>query len=89
MATPRNLRMAPPSGARERYVAVFMLGLALFFPPLLVVFDMPGLTWGIPSLFLYLYSAWAVVILLIAAIAQATSHAEKEIPEPVEQDTKP
>lgn len=89
MTTPRNLRMAPPSGARERYVAVFMLGLALFFPPLLVVFDIPGLTLGIPSLFLYLYLAWASVILLIAVIAQVTSHAEKEIPESVEQDSKP
>ncbi|EHQ52512.1 hypothetical protein ECTPHS_07466 [Ectothiorhodospira sp. PHS-1] len=64
----RGLRMAPPSGARERYVAAFLLGLALFFPPLLAVFDVPTTLLGIPVLFLYLYLAWLTVILVVLLI---------------------
>ncbi|WP_205631994.1 hypothetical protein [Ectothiorhodospira sp. BSL-9] len=72
----RNLRMAPPSGARERYVAAFMLGLVLFFPPLLVVFDADGFVLGIPLLFFYLYGAWLALIILVVLIVARSSHEE-------------
>ncbi|SEL43250.1 hypothetical protein SAMN05444515_11637 [Ectothiorhodospira marina] len=72
----RNPRMTPPSGARERYVAAFMLGLALFFPPLLVVFDLDGFVLGIPALFFYLYGAWLALIVLVVLIVARSSHEE-------------
>ncbi|ANB03683.1 MAG: hypothetical protein EA372_04490 [Chromatiaceae bacterium] len=68
--------MAPPSGARERYVAAFMLGLVLFFPPLLVVFDADGFVLGIPLLFFYLYGAWLALIILVVLIVARSSHEE-------------
>ncbi|MCG5499744.1 hypothetical protein [Ectothiorhodospira lacustris] len=76
----RGLRMTPPSGARERYVAAFMLGLALFFPPLLAVFDVPATLLGIPVLFLYLYLAWLVVILVVLLIVLRTRGDEPDDP---------
>lgn len=72
----RNLRLTPPSGARERYVAAFMLGLALFFPPLLVVFDLDGFALGIPVLFFYLYGAWLALIILLILIVARSAHEE-------------
>lgn len=73
-----GLRLGPVHGARERYVAAFMLGLALLFPPLLVIFDYPGLVGGIPMLFLYLYTAWLLLILVIVLIATLAPHEESE-----------
>ncbi|MBK1692050.1 hypothetical protein [Ectothiorhodospira mobilis] len=70
-------RRLPASGARERYVAAFLLGLVLFFPPLLVVFDTTARPAGIPLLFLYLYGAWLGLILVIAWIALGSLHREE------------
>lgn len=66
----RPLRIARPSGMRERLVAVFMLGLALFNPPLLAVFGKGGTVGGVPVLFVYLFVAWIGLIVLLAAIIE-------------------
>ena len=60
----------PGSGQRrERLAALFFLGVVLFNPPLLELFDggADSTVFGVPLLYAYLFFAWAVVIALIAA----------------------
>jgi hypothetical protein len=58
--------MPTPSRTRELLVALFLLGVLLFAPPLLLVFNTASRIIGIPSLYLYLFAAWAVLIALVA-----------------------
>ena len=50
----------------ERLVAVFLLGCALFNYPFLDVFNDARSVLGIPGLYLYLFVAWAGVIVIAA-----------------------
>jgi|APTNR8051073442_1049403.scaffolds.fasta_scaffold03428_3 hypothetical protein len=54
--------------AGERLVAVFCLGVVLFSPLILALFDQGvGVTaLGVPLLYLYVFGAWALVIGLLA-----------------------
>lgn len=83
----RSLRIARPSGMRERLVAAFMLGLALFNPPLLAVFGKGGALAGVPVLYLYLFLAWIGLIVILALIIEGHGAAEQPDEAPVrEQD---
>jgi hypothetical protein len=54
----------------KRLIAVFLLGTVLLnFPLLAVVVAGPPL-FGLPSLFLYLFGAWAGLILLLALLVE-------------------
>lgn len=55
----------------ERQVALFLLGVLMFVPPLLVVFDRPVRIGGIPVLYLYLFAAWVALIAFTAAMSRA------------------
>jgi hypothetical protein len=55
----------------RRLVGLFLLGLLLFNFPLLHLFNRPVLALGIPVLYLYLFSAWSLVILLILVISRS------------------
>ena len=57
-------RDGPPRG--ERLIALFLLALVLFNPPLLHAFGAPGDEFGWPVLYLYIFGAWAAVIGLLA-----------------------
>jgi hypothetical protein len=54
----------------ELLVALFLLGVVLLLPPVLLVFNRPERIMGVPVLYLYLFAAWAVLIGLVAAIAR-------------------
>jgi hypothetical protein len=54
------------SRLRERLIALFLLGTALFSPPLLFLFDKPIRVIGLPILYLYLFLAWGLLIALVA-----------------------
>jgi len=54
----------------ERWVALFLLGALLFLPPLLQVFNRPDRLLGVPVLYLYIFLAWAALILIAATIAR-------------------
>ena len=56
----------------ERIVILFILGILLFSPPFILIFDKPELVAGIPSLFLYLIVAWAVLIALMMLVVERT-----------------
>ncbi|MFH1983650.1 MAG: hypothetical protein ABIL58_17545 [Pseudomonadota bacterium] len=54
----------------RRLIGLFILGCLLFNYPILSIFDRAVLIGGIPLLYLYLFTAWAVVIMLIALICR-------------------
>jgi hypothetical protein len=51
-----------------RLTAVAMLGFLLFVPPLLALFDRQLWIFGLPALWVYIFVAWAVVIVLAAVV---------------------
>ena len=53
----------------EKSLALFLLGLLLFSPPLLSLFSVERVVAGIPLLYLYLFSAWGLLIALIGMTA--------------------
>jgi hypothetical protein len=56
----------------QRLAAVFMAGLLFFNYPLLAVFNAPAEVFGIPVLYAYLFAAWALLIGLLALVAERT-----------------
>jgi hypothetical protein len=58
--------MPGPNRTHERLLALFVLGLLLFTPPLLTIFNSATRILGVPLLPLYLFVAWAAVIALVA-----------------------
>ncbi len=74
--TERKLRQ------KERLVALVLLGALLFNEPLLGLFDRLQLWFGIPLLYLYLFTAWGAFILLAALIL------EKTLPRRRDQESK-
>lgn len=61
-----------PKRTHERLVALFMLGVLLFTPPLLALFNNATGVLGLPMLYLYLFGAWAAVIALVALTVERT-----------------
>ena len=55
----------------DRSIALFLLGLLAFSPILLSVFGPGKLVSGFPVLYLYLFGAWAVLIVLMALVFRA------------------
>ena len=53
-----------------RMVALAVLALVLFGWPFLVIFDQPVRVFGLPLLWAWLFSAWVLVIGLIAAVVR-------------------
>jgi hypothetical protein len=52
--------------ATARVIAVFLLGCLAFGYPLLALVNVPARVLGVPVLYLYVFGAWAALILLIA-----------------------
>jgi hypothetical protein len=65
-----------PGIASERLVALFILGVLLFSPPFLLIFDNSATLMGIPVLYLYLFVAWAALIGLLALAIEKMEDAE-------------
>ncbi len=51
-------------------VGIFMLGCVLFSNPLLALFNYKVLVLGVPLLFLYIFAAWLLLILLVIRVAK-------------------
>lgn len=54
----------------ERMIALCMLGCVLFNYPILALFNVPGVFLGVPVLYAYIFVTWALLILLMAWIAE-------------------
>jgi hypothetical protein len=61
----------------ERLVFLFLLGLLLFNPPLLSIFDRPATVIGIPLLYIYLFAAWGALVVLMALTVESGAAAEE------------
>lgn len=68
----------------ERLVALFLFGMVLFNPLVVGLFDVGAESrlFGIPILFLYLFIGWAVLIGLIAAVAESAPKDSNQSPPP-------
>lgn len=71
--------MEEDNRVNEAFLAVFCLGLLLFSPLLLDIFDgpqhlydaattVPAFVFGVPLLYFYLFVSWAVLIMLMALV---------------------
>mgnify|MGYP000507152590 FL=1 len=57
----------------RRLIALFLLGYVMLNNPLLSLFNLPTLVWGVPLLFGYIFGVWLVLILLILLIFRTGS----------------
>ncbi len=64
--------MPKASRRGQRLVGLFLLGCLLFNYPLLALFNTRATVFGIPLLYAYLFSAWALLIVLVAVIMERT-----------------
>ena len=62
--------MTKSSRKEQRLVVLFLLGCLLFNYPLITLFDEPVLVMGVPLLYAYLFGAWALIIVLVAAVVE-------------------
>lgn len=62
--------MARPRVKGQRLVALFLLGCLLFNYPLLKLFAREGEVFGIPLLYVYVFSVWALLIGLMALVVE-------------------
>ncbi len=69
--------MIRSSMTSERLASLFLLGVLLFNPPLLSIFDFPDYVLGIPVLYIYLFTAWAVLVVLMALTIESAAAAEE------------
>jgi hypothetical protein len=56
-----------------RLVALCMLGCLLFNYPILALFNRPAALFGIPILYVYIFTAWALLIALMALAVERGS----------------
>lgn len=64
--------MARPARRGQRLLALFLLGCLLFTYPIVALFNVRATVLGIPVLYGYLFSAWALLIVLAAVIMERT-----------------
>jgi hypothetical protein len=62
-----------PEAKGQRFVALCMLGLLLFNYPILALFNVPDTLLGVPVLYAYIFVAWALLIALMAWMANRDS----------------
>jgi TRAP-type C4-dicarboxylate transport system permease small subunit len=60
----------------QRLIALFLLGWLLFNYPLLALFNDATPLFGIPLIYVYLFAAWALLIVLMAFIVEHKSPRE-------------
>lgn len=65
-------RTVQASRRGERLVALLVAGFALLNYPLLSVFSTPKFVLWFPSLYFYMFSAWAVIIIALAVVLRGS-----------------
>jgi len=66
--------MTPKARKNKRLVGLFLLGCVLFNYPLLSLFNLKTMIFGVPLLFFYVFSGWTLLILLAALATKTRSH---------------
>lgn len=62
--------MIRPNVKGQRLVALFLLGCLLFNYPLLSLFSYSGEIFGVPLLYVYIFSVWALLIGAMALVVE-------------------
>ncbi len=62
--------MGKTEGRGPRMIALCMLGVVLFNFPILALFNVPAMLFGVPLLYVYMFAAWAALIVLMALVAE-------------------
>ena len=62
--------MSRPGVTGEGLFFLFLLGVFLFNPPLLSIFDIPRQLFGVPLLYIYLFACWGALLLSVAFIIE-------------------
>ena len=65
--------MTLDSAISRRLFGLFLLGVILFNYPILSIFNQEKFWFGIPMLYLYMFSAWLLLILLIGFVTRVTN----------------
>ena len=65
--------MGESEGRGQRMIALCMLGCVLFNFPILALFNVPATLLGVPVLYAYIFLAWALLIALMAWVAEKRS----------------
>ncbi|MGB5737514.1 MAG: hypothetical protein WBM40_24055 [Thiohalocapsa sp.] len=66
--------MSNPTLLRQRLAALFLLGLLLWFSPLVLRVNQSGNVFGIPILYLYLFGVWVAIVAVAALILSRRGH---------------
>ena len=66
--------MTLDSAITRRLFGLFVLGFILFNYPILSIFNLEAFLFGIPMLYLYLFSVWMLLIILIAFVTRVTRY---------------
>jgi hypothetical protein len=70
--------MTRPGITTERLLALFLLGILVFTPPFLGIFNTPRLVAGIPLLYLYLFIVWGMLIAIVALTVRAAEDEDED-----------
>ena len=54
----------------QRLVALFILGCLLFNYPVLSLFNVAAVAFGVPVLYAYIFAAWALLVGLMALVVE-------------------
>jgi hypothetical protein len=65
------VRIRGAAAKRQRLVALFFLGCLLLNYPILSLFNVAGRVFGVPLLYAYLFTAWGLLILLMALVVES------------------
>jgi peptidoglycan/LPS O-acetylase OafA/YrhL len=71
--------MTEDARQRDKLVGLFVLGVALFNPPLLLLFSGKTL-FGWPLLYVYLFCVWAILIGFVAVVVERRSRRRETQP---------
>jgi hypothetical protein len=52
-------------------IALCMLGTLLFNYPMLALFNVPGVLFGVPVLYAYVFIAWVALVALMGLVAES------------------
>jgi len=58
-------------------ISLFILGSLLLNFPILSLFNLKGFLMGVPLLYFYIFTAWALLVVLIGLIMRKTTDREK------------
>ena len=57
----------------QRFLALCVFGILLFNYPILTLFNVTGVVFGVPVLYAYIFVAWATLIASMAYLAESGS----------------